>query len=55
MVFILLLIFKMLQTKKFADIIIPRGAENFGMYILNIFMLLKKLFYLVFEITLYNQ
>jgi len=43
MVFVSLIIFKILQTKKFADIIIPRGAENFGMFIiLHIFMLLNK-------------
>jgi len=36
----------MLQTKKFADIIIPRGAENFGMHIIQqIVMLLKKLLF----------
>lgn len=28
----LLRLLLLLQTKKFADIIIPRGAENFGIY-----------------------
>jgi len=43
MVFVSLIKFKILQTKKFADIIIPRGAENFGMFIiLHIIMLLNN-------------
>lgn len=28
--YIFIFILKIFQTKKFADIIIPRGAENFG-------------------------
>lgn len=45
MVFVLLIIFKMLQTKKFADIIIPRGAENFGMYIIQQIVIKKTVLF----------